>query len=103
MTEKQDLTKIAEDFQKRLVGSMKILKGDTSYQGNMRHEVLAEPGNVDKLFPEGTTRTDLLFQTKFINQLRDALKIGPKLKHKVETGMPMISPHHTPQESHGWI
>ena len=100
---KQNLTAIAEDFQKRLVGSMKVLKGDTSYQGNMRHERLAEPGDVDKIFPDGTTQTDLLFQKKFVNQLQDALKIGPDLKRIVETGMPMISPYHVPQGAQGWI
>ena len=100
---KQDLTAIVEDFQKRLIGSMKILKGDTSYQGDMRHERLAEPGNVDKWHPEGTTMTDLLFDKKFTQQLKDALKIGPDLKNKVKTGMPMISPYHVPQGAQGWI
>ena len=100
---KRNLTAIVEDFQKRLVGSMKVLKGDTSYQGDMRYERLAEPGDTDKIFPDGTTQSDLLFQKKFVNQLQDALKIGPDLKKIVETGMPMISPYHVPQGAQGWI
>ena len=103
MTEKQDLTKIIEDFQKSLVGSMKILQSDTSYKGDKRQEVLAEPGDVDRLFPEGTTRTDILFKKKFINQLKNALKIGPTPTKEVDTGMPMVSPYHTPQGAQGWM
>ena len=86
------------------IGSMKVLQSDTSYKGDRRHEELAEPGNVDRLFPEGTTRTDILFKKKFINRLRNALKIGPTTPTKeVDTGMPMISPYHTPQGVQGWI
>ncbi len=103
MTKKKDLTAIIEDFQKNLVGSMKILRGDTSYKGNMRHTVLEEPGDTDRVRPKGTTKTDILFEKKFINQLRDALKIGPDLKKKIETGMPMVSPYHVPQGARGWI
>ena len=85
------------------IGSIRVLKGDTSYKGDRRHEELAEPGDVDRHFPEGTTRTDILFQKKFINQLKNALKIGPDPTKTVDTGMPMVSPYHTPQGVQGWI
>ena len=103
-----------DEFRKRMnprikniaqaIGSMKVLQSDTSYKSDRRHEELAEPGDVDRLFPEGTTRTDILFQKKFINRLRNALKIGPTTPTKeVDTGMPMVSPYHTPQGAQGWM
>ena len=108
-----DKQRLWDEFMKRMnprtkniaqaIGSIKVLKSDTSYKGDRRHEELAEPGNVDRLFPEGTTRTDILFQKKFINQLKNALKIGPDPTKTVDTGMPMVSPYHTPQGAQGWI
>ena len=108
-----DKQRLWDEFMKRMnprtkniaqaIGSIRVLKSDTSYKGDRRHEELAEPGNVDRLFPEGTTRTDILFQKKFINQLKNALKIGPDPTKTVDTGMPMVSPYHTPQGAQGWI
>ena len=102
-TEKQNLSKVVDEIKNRIVGSMKVLQSDTGYSSIPRHTVPTGIGSEGEVYPYGTTVSDVIFQKKF-NQLKDALKVGPKeFKRKIDTGFQLISPYHVPQGAQGWI